>query len=170
MKKHLYPIVYSVLLLGFTTFIALNTFVLGATYQESATEMNTAMFEAVESPATTNPETIAAPETTSISTSTEANRNTPADAPETEVSADVAETDSAGETSDTAPEFSAVDPGDGTVIGTYSDENIQITLVQSRAYDSTVYWADVQVTSAEYLKTAFAQDSILRHKRFPRMR
>ena len=45
------------------------------------------------------------------------------------------------------------------MIGTYSDENIQITLVQSRAYDSTVYWADVQVTSAEYLKTAFAQDT-----------
>lgn len=47
----------------------------------------------------------------------------------------------------------------GTQIGSYSDENMQITVSQLRAYDTDIYVADVQVTSAEYLKTALAQDS-----------
>ena len=52
-----------------------------------------------------------------------------------------------------------MDAGDGTVIGTYTDDNMQVTLVQYERYDTVVYAADVQLTSAEYLKTAFAQDT-----------
>ena len=47
----------------------------------------------------------------------------------------------------------------GTQIGTYSDDNMQITVSQVRAYDTDIYIADVQVSSAEYLKTALAQNS-----------
>ena len=47
----------------------------------------------------------------------------------------------------------------GTQIGSYSDENMQITVSKLRAYDTDIYVADVQVTSAEYLKTALAQGS-----------
>lgn len=41
----------------------------------------------------------------------------------------------------------------------YSDENITITLTEYRENDTTIYVADVQLSSAEYLKTAFAKDS-----------
>ena len=41
----------------------------------------------------------------------------------------------------------------------YSDENIQIALTQYREYDTDIYVAEVWVTSAEYLKTAFAHNS-----------
>ena len=39
----------------------------------------------------------------------------------------------------------------------YQDENIEISIEAIRVSDTTVYVADVQVSSAEYLKTAFAQ-------------
>jgi exopolysaccharide biosynthesis protein len=38
----------------------------------------------------------------------------------------------------------------------YDDGNIKITIETVRKYDSTVYVADIQVTDASYLKTAFA--------------
>ena len=41
----------------------------------------------------------------------------------------------------------------------YDDGNIQITLSTYREYDTTIYVADVQLASAEYLKTAFAQNA-----------
>lgn len=42
---------------------------------------------------------------------------------------------------------------------TYSDDNIQITLTEYRENDTTVYVADVALSSPEYLQTAFAQSS-----------
>ncbi len=41
----------------------------------------------------------------------------------------------------------------------YSDDNIQITLETITTNNTTVYIADVQVSSAEYLKTALAQNT-----------
>lgn len=38
----------------------------------------------------------------------------------------------------------------------YSDGNISITITEYREYDTSIYVADVTVSSAEYLKTAFA--------------
>ena len=38
----------------------------------------------------------------------------------------------------------------------YQDENISIVITQYRVYETEVYVADVQLSSAEYLKTAFA--------------
>ena len=39
----------------------------------------------------------------------------------------------------------------------YSDGNISITITEYREYDTSIYVADVTVTDASYLKTAFAQ-------------
>ncbi|MCD8087790.1 MAG: phosphodiester glycosidase family protein [Oscillospiraceae bacterium] len=41
----------------------------------------------------------------------------------------------------------------------YSDENITITITEYREYDTSIYVADVVVSSAEYLKTAFAENT-----------
>lgn len=41
----------------------------------------------------------------------------------------------------------------------YSDQNISITITEYREYDTTIYVADVYVSSVEYLQTAFAQSS-----------
>ncbi|MGF7143886.1 exopolysaccharide biosynthesis protein [Anaerotaenia torta] len=42
---------------------------------------------------------------------------------------------------------------------TYRDSNIIITITEHREYDTAIYVADVQVSSPEYLKTAFAQSA-----------
>jgi len=42
---------------------------------------------------------------------------------------------------------------------TYSDQNISITITEYREYDTSIYVADVYVSSVEYLQTAFAQSS-----------
>ncbi len=41
----------------------------------------------------------------------------------------------------------------------YSDENIQVSIETITTNNTTVYVADVQVSSAEYLKTALAQNT-----------
>lgn len=41
----------------------------------------------------------------------------------------------------------------------YSDENISITVTKYRKYNTTIYTADVTVSSVEYLQTAFAQST-----------
>ena len=42
---------------------------------------------------------------------------------------------------------------------TYSDGNISVELKTYRLYETTVYVADVQLSSADYLRTAFAENS-----------
>lgn len=41
----------------------------------------------------------------------------------------------------------------------YRDQNISITLTEHRVHDTDIYVAEVKLSSAEYLKTAFAKDS-----------
>ncbi len=41
----------------------------------------------------------------------------------------------------------------------YSDDNISITITEYRENDTTIYVADIEVSSPEYLKTALAQSS-----------
>jgi exopolysaccharide biosynthesis protein len=41
----------------------------------------------------------------------------------------------------------------------YEDENIKITLQTVREYDTTIYIADIQLSDASYLKTAFAENA-----------
>ncbi len=42
---------------------------------------------------------------------------------------------------------------------TYSDGNITITITEYREYDTSIYVADIVLSSPEYLQTAFAQSS-----------
>lgn len=41
----------------------------------------------------------------------------------------------------------------------YSDENIQITITEYQEYDTSIYVADIVLSSPEYLQTAFAQNA-----------
>lgn len=47
----------------------------------------------------------------------------------------------------------------GTVIRSYSDSNVSITLKEYREYDSAIYVADVTVSDVSYLKTALASNT-----------
>ncbi|MBQ6734708.1 MAG: phosphodiester glycosidase family protein [Lachnospiraceae bacterium] len=66
-------------------------------------------------------------------------------------------TDAAGTTK---AESGAQSAATGTVTAdSYEDENISIQITQYETNDTTVYVADVTLSSAEYLQTAFAQNA-----------
>ncbi|MBR4201731.1 MAG: phosphodiester glycosidase family protein [Oscillospiraceae bacterium] len=139
MKRKLFPICYGTALVLFTTYISLDTFVLRRSYQTDTTQMNTAMFEVLETTQhVTEPQT-----TTELQTETEMQT-------ETELQT---ETETAPQTeteTQTEPETEAASAADGQA---------QITLTEYYEYNTRIYVADVVLPSAQYLKTAFAEDT-----------
>ena len=111
MKKHIWAFCFSAALIAFTTYIALDTFVIPRVYKANATEMNTSMFSNI-------------PKTTLDNSQS---------------SGSVKNTSSADKS--------------------YRDENISISLTEYYENNTKIYVADVTLSSAEYLKTAFAKDS-----------
>ena len=57
------------------------------------------------------------------------------------------------------PASSTVEGGTGTVIGSYSDSHVSITVKEYREYDSAIYVADITVSDVSYLKTALASNT-----------
>ncbi len=102
MKKHLFGLLYGLLLIAFTTYVLLDTFVITRVYQTVPTE--------------------------------DAGNTSAAESPE-------------------APQNSAAPVLSGD---TYADEHISIAISEYRENDTTIYVADIQLSSPEYLKTAFA--------------
>ena len=70
---------------------------------------------------------------------------------------------SSAATENTVEEGAADASTTGTQVGTYTDDNMSITVSKVRAYDTDIYVADIQVSSAEYLKTALAQNAFGRN-------
>jgi hypothetical protein len=118
LRKFVGPFVYALLLLSFTVYIALDTFVIARVY---------------------------APEQASSTQS---------------------QTQSTGAESLSATDASTQDPeiqqGSGQVLitdNTYSDDHIHISITPYREYNSTIYVADVTLSSSKYLQTALAQNA-----------
>lgn len=130
MKKHLWAICFSVVLVAFSTYIALDTFVISSAYNNNATSMNTSMFSTIRESAEDDNKT-ATQSTDSLSS----NSNTE--------SGSQSETSSKSDNSD----------------ADYSDDNITIKMTEYYENNTKIYVADVTVSSAEYLKTAFASDT-----------
>ena len=119
MKKHLWAICYSILLIAFTAYMALDTFVLTKVYS---------VVDGMQE------NQISSPQAQQQDMGSEQNSH------------------SQTESSDQA------ESGTVTVTGTsYEDENIQITLTEYREYDTSIYVADIRLSSPKYLQTAFAQ-------------
>ncbi len=126
MKKHIWFICFSAALIAFSTYIALDTFVIPRVYNSNATEMNTSMFTNIgKTPVSGND--------SNAQSQTQAEQST-----------------SASNESTTEKSTSGAD---------YQDENISITMSEYYENNTKIYVADVKLSSAEYLKTAFANDS-----------
>ena len=133
-RKRAFCLIWALLLFGFTVYAALDTFVIEHTYStaESVAPVGQTSddVQPAETVAITPPSTqppVATVQTTAISS--------PAD-----------------QTDTPAPKAAVV-----STENSYSDGNISITIQEIRAYDSTVYIADVSLSSPEYLQTAFAK-------------
>ena len=67
--------------------------------------------------------------------------------------------DSAGSSGSSNSSSVKASSSQSSTADSYSDDNIQIELKEYRENDTTIYVADVEVSSPEYLKTALAQGS-----------
>lgn len=112
-RRHWWAVLYSVFLIAFTVYLAMDTFVISRVYTV-VTETNSKTESGTESTAAFDTE-----EKNEIDSDTEA------------------------VVSETA----------------YIDENIQITITEYREYDTSIYVADIILSSPECLQTAFAQNA-----------
>lgn len=112
-RRHWWAIFYSIFLIAFTVYLAMDTFVITRVYTV-VTETDSETGSTIESDSSAESE------------------------------------QEIGLNSDTEAVVSE---------NSYSDENIQITITEYREYDTSVYVADVVLSSSEYLQTAFAQNA-----------
>ena len=131
-RRHLWAICFSLCLIGFTAYLLLDTFAIRRVY-------------------TVVPQT-----GNSVSSAEESGS---AESDDTDVVAGAADTDSAGSEGTETTDDESTSSSLVTTANSYSDGNISITLTEYRKYDTTIYVADVQITSVSTLKTAFADSS-----------
>ena len=130
MKKHLFGICYALLLAAFSLYVVLDTFVLSASY-ESAASPDTAVFSALRAAAEAGAET--------------------------EAGAEDGGGGSASALGSVSSASAAAEPySDET---SYRDEGVSVTISTYCEYSTAIYVADVELSSAEYLRTAFAYDT-----------
>ena len=163
MKRFVYAAVFTAALTAFTAYAALDTFVLKDVMQTDATEMNTAIFEGVEKKEITRSDNGTAAE----------GDNTEKTKPEKDTQEKSDNGDPGGSTKskraakgrhENGTEAGRSDTGNtGKVTAegskTADSENYSIVLSEYEQNGTKIYVADIQVTSAEYVKTAFADDT-----------
>ena len=137
-KKNLFAIVYSVLLTAFTVYVLMDTFVITRIY--STVPVVEASSEAGSDGA--DSDTAVTDSDTAVADSYSA----------------VAEAAVNASASDQTGESPTSQQPDSTATS-YQDENITITLTQYREYDTSIYVADITLSSPEYLQTALAQNA-----------
>lgn len=169
MKKHIWAIAYSAALLAFTVYVASDTFLISRSYNTNATEMNTSLFEFSESSSSESSSTTHETESSSVQTSSSATESsvssghTRPERPDSSIAESSAQsTATAIQTTPDEPSIPEPAESSGSYFlddTHYQDENISISLSQQRVYDTEVYIADIKLSSAQYLKSAFAFDT-----------
>lgn len=181
MKKHKFTLIYGLVLVSFTVYMALDTFVLSSVYSTDTDTMNASMFDS-DSVASldSSDATVTMNDTSSTSTSetetTEEDTESTVDSATEKSSSNHkrhgkhTSSDSSSE-SDTSDSETSTDSTTNTttsssaeatiagIIGSYDSDEAQIAVTEYTYEDTEVYVADVTLSSVEYLKTAFAQDS-----------
>ena len=149
MKKHLWAICSAFVLITFTTYISLDTFFISESYNSNATEINTSLFDGQTDSDTQLTESI--DNTQSETHKSRSGRKHS----RTNVSEGATVTSS--ETTESSSGINASEPYTGE--NTVSSDNYSITLTEYYQNDTKIYVADIILSSAQYLKTAFANDT-----------
>ena len=142
-KPFRYALVFTTILSLCTTFILLDTFVI------PRADMSV---ESILLPSSST-------STTGATTNTE---NEPSESEnEYDSTAHTDETSPNGETESTTTTTTTATATSNPVVteNSYQDTNIQITIDTLRKYDTTIYIADIQIKSTDYLKTALAKNT-----------
>ena len=149
MKKHLWAICSAFVLIAFTTYISLDTFVISESYNSNATEINTSLFDGQTDSDTQLTESI--DNTQSETHKSRSGRK------HSRTSVSEGATVTSSETTESSSGINASEPYTGE--NTVSSDNYSITLTEYYQNDTKIYVADVILSSAQYLKTAFANDT-----------
>ena len=146
-RKYMTGMICGALLTAYTGYVLMDTFVLKDVYSEITDAGITDVFASLEDSMEADTNDAAEQEGSSGSAQTETSSHKHRRSTQKDSSASVQEEDTSSSASVESQETS------------YSDENINITLTEYSAYDTAIYAADVTVSSAVYLKTAFADDA-----------
>ena len=154
MRQHRFAVCAAALLIAFTTYISLDTFVLARSYDTNATEVNTSMFAALpDSSGTSNTTTSVTQGDDSQTQDTTTSKGRPGSKGRSKNrSASMSDSASSAES---GVDASAAYTGENTV----TTDNYTITLREYYQNNTKIYVADVTLRSAQYLKTAFANDT-----------
>ena len=131
---------------AFSLFVALDTFVIPASYS-SVKASDSTLFSELESRAAAE------------STATAATESTAAAAAESTVTAATVAESTAVATADSDVVAASAGGLSGTSLGTAKTDDYSITVTQYQEYDTAIYVADITVSSAEIIKTALADDT-----------
>ncbi len=146
---------------AFSLFVALDTFVIPASYS-SVKASDSTLFSELESRAAAESTAATATESTAAaaaeSTATAATESTAAAAAESTVTAATVAESTAVATADSDIETASEGGLSGTSLGTAKTDDYSITVTKYQEYDTAIYVADITVSSAEIIKTALAND------------
>ena len=131
---------------AFSLFVALDTFVIPASYS-SVKASDSTLFSELESRAAAE------------STATAATESTAAAAAESTVTAATVAESTAVATADSGVAAASAGGLSGTSLGTAKTDDYSITVTKYQEYDTAIYVADITVSSAEIIKTALADDT-----------
>ena len=142
-RKKTILVLYSILLAAFSVYFLLDTFVIERVYSAEAASVSEQSAESANSA----PDTPSDPEESSANT-TNGTRD--------DLTSGVQGAEEAPEIRDAAQ--AQDEPSEPAVTeNSYYDGNISITITETRLHETDIYVADIQLSSADYLKTALAK-------------
>ncbi len=149
-KPVIYAVIFGVVLMGCNTYALLDTFVIShamAAVTDSSTNASSA--DAADSTDSNSNSSSG-----DSSSSTLGNKKHGNSSNSNEISNDSSSTTSGSSSGSTSTETGKITQTDTS----YEDDNISISINTYEAYNTTYYVADVELSSAKYLKTALAQN------------
>lgn len=135
-KSMIWTIIFIIVLVAFTVYVIADTFLISRVYTVVSTDESTSILSTEDTTEDVSAveEEITGEENNTTGEDTDAQETTTAEAILT--SSDPVVTDNS-----------------------YTDSNIQITITEYEEYDTSIYVADIVLSSADYLQTAFAENS-----------
>jgi exopolysaccharide biosynthesis protein len=157
-RKKMAALLYGLILTAFTAYFLLDTFVIARVYstvpEVSAQTSDLSLTETEEDTA----ETAEAPTEQETETSSRKHRGS-GERGRKKTSSDAADSASEGSGSGSGEDSVSASSASSSSGTTYEDENMTVTLTEYQVDGTTVYAADIQLSSASYLKTALAKSA-----------
>jgi exopolysaccharide biosynthesis protein len=157
-RKKMAALLYGLILTAFTAYFLLDTFVIARVYSTVPAESAQALTESLTEKGEDTAETAEAPTEQETETSSRKHRGS-GERGRKKTSSDAADSASEGSGSGSAEDSVSASSASSSSETTYQDENMTVTLTEYQVDGTTVYAADIQLSSASYLKTALAKSA-----------